>query len=105
MRQFNSYMDLTGQGREIDCRYHGNETYISLEARVFEEKGDNLMVGVSFHESDIPEHNYNLKTQSLDVLYRPYGGIRTMELAFTEFAVPKDIKAINVYDVDQGLPK
>jgi len=105
MRKFDSYRDLTGQSREVDCNYHGTNNDLYLEAGVRQEKDDRLTIQLGFSEDELPEHRYDPARQSLDVLVRPYQGIRTMVLVLTDFEVPKDIKELNLYDFGQGLPK
>ncbi len=47
MREFDSFMDLTGKDRELQCRYHGSNANLHLEGRILSEIDSGLVVGVS----------------------------------------------------------
>ncbi|MBI5066442.1 hypothetical protein HZA97_09495 [Candidatus Woesearchaeota archaeon] len=96
-----SVIDLTGKNRELNCLYHGKHN-LHLEGRIMQEKGKNLVVGVSLHENDVAVEEYDAKTKSLNLFYqRPSENtIRTSILHMSNYTVPKGIKQINVYDMD-----
>ena len=101
MKEFDDFMDLTGEGRTLKCFYHGtHDPY--LEGRIFEEKDSNLVVGVSLWEDDIHAHTYDPVRYSLDIWYKAPDPdeYRIALLVIQEFTVPKDIREINIYDAD-----
>lgn len=103
MKDFASFMDLTGEGRNLRCQYHGSNN-LHLEARIFSENESLLNVGVSLWKDDIASHKYDPNRNSLDIWYQkpPQDTIRHMGLVIERFDVPKDIKEINVYDKGQN---
>ena len=87
-----------GNMRQLPCLYHGAHG-LHLEARVFEEKGDDLLIGVGhLFKSDVTESRYDPERHSLDLWYQHYGGARIAIISAVQFTVPKEIKEVNVYD-------
>lgn len=103
MKEFDSFMNLTGKDRELQCRYHGTSN-LRLEGRILSESDDGLMVGVSLWNDDIASQNYDHNRNSLDIWYQspPPNTIRHTGLVLARFNVPEDIKEINVYDAGQN---
>ncbi len=103
MREFDSFMDLTGQNKDLKCSYHGAEKNLHLEGRILSETDSELRVGVSLWKPDISSRRYDHQRHSLDLWYQapPANQIRIVILPMQQFVVPKDIKEINVYDVGQ----
>ena len=103
MTRFDSFMDLTGQNKDLQCSYHGAAKNLYLEARIMSETDSEIKVGVSLWKEDISSHRYDHQRHSLDLWYQapPANTMRIALLTMQLFDVPKDIKEINVYDVGQ----
>jgi len=103
MKEFDSFMDLTGEDRDLKCSYHGTKKNLRLEGRIMSETDSELKVGVSLWEEDISSHQYDHRRHSLDLWYQapPPNTNRIAILAMQSFDVPKDILEINVYDAGQ----
>ncbi|MBI5066281.1 hypothetical protein HZA97_08655 [Candidatus Woesearchaeota archaeon] len=103
-KKFDSFMDLTGEGRELTCLYHGRHN-VHLEGRILSEEKNKLFVGVSLHPSDVTYSGYNPDTKSLELAYQPPAPntIRISILQMKGYDVPKDIKSIDVYDADSKM--
>lgn len=95
-KEFASFLDLTGKGRVLECKYHGAED-LFLEAVIFEEKDEGLVVGISLLPEEVAYQKYSPRRRSLDTIYSPTDVI-VAGLHFERIATPKNIQAINVYD-------
>lgn len=98
MKEFDSFMDLTGKNRKLKCCYHGKHTSLRLEARILFETSQELVVSVSILSDEIHSDNYDPLRKSLDIWYQKKYKI-IAGLPDERFQVPKDIKEINVYDI------
>jgi|SRR3989338_8376852 len=102
MREFESFTDFTGQNRTLKCQYHGVSP-LRLEGIILQEEDTTLKVGVTVWAKNIERHTYDEARRSLDLFYQAPtpGVVRICITPLESYIVPKDIKEINVYDVDQ----